>query len=70
MEQVLDRSDAALAILWDIGGPWRGVSWLRLLPRALRDAVYDFVAKRRYRWFGKLEACALPAPEQSDRFLP
>ena len=69
-ERVLDRSDAALAILRDIGGVWKAASWLRVFPRALRDAVYDFVAEHRYRWFGKLDACRLPGPEMNDRFLP
>lgn len=69
-EAVLDRSEAALAILRDIGGVWTVASWLRVVPRFLRDAVYDFIAERRYGWFGKLEACRLPDPEMTKRFLP
>lgn len=69
-ERVLDRSDAALAILRDIGGVWKAASWLRVFPRGLRDAAYDLIAKHRYRWFGQLDACQLPGPEMNDRFLP
>lgn len=68
-ERIHQRSDAAFAILDDLGGFWRVVSWLRVIPRPLRDAVYQLVATHRYRWFGKLEACALPGPGQSERFL-
>ena len=49
--------------------PWRWLRWLRLLPRGLRDAVYDLIAGRRHRWFGRHEACPRPAPEVRDRFL-
>jgi predicted DCC family thiol-disulfide oxidoreductase YuxK len=38
-------------------------------PRVLRDLVYDFVAKRRYRWFGKQDTCMVPTPELRARFL-
>ena len=39
------------------------------VPRPLRDALYRFVARRRYRWFGKRESCMVPTPETADRFL-
>lgn len=67
---VLTRSDAALRILMDLGG------WLKLhgawfiVPRSLRDYVYDWIARNRYRWFGKHETCRLPTPEERTRFLP
>lgn len=68
--QVLTRSDAALRILIDLGG-WRTVHrvWF-IFPRVLRDAVYDWVARNRYRWFGKHDTCRLPTPEERERFLP
>ena len=69
-EQVLVRSSAALHALGALGGFWRLISWLRIVPRPLRDAVYDAIAKRRYRWFGKFDSCRLPAPDQAARFLP
>jgi len=69
-EQIYFRSEAALRLLDHVGGGWRIVSWLRLIPRPIRDAVYDFIASRRYRWFGKFDACRIPPPEWRIRFLP
>ena len=69
-EQIFMRSDAALRLLDHVGGFWRILSWLRIVPRPIRDWVYDFIAQRRYRWFGKFESCPLPPPEWQDRFLP
>jgi predicted DCC family thiol-disulfide oxidoreductase YuxK len=42
---------------------------LRFIPRPLRDLVYRFIARHRYRWFGKTESCWLPTPELRGRFL-
>jgi predicted DCC family thiol-disulfide oxidoreductase YuxK len=68
--EVLTRSNAALRILIDLGG-WRTLHRLWFVfPRMLRDAVYDWVARNRYRWFGKREACRMPAQEEQERFLP
>jgi predicted DCC family thiol-disulfide oxidoreductase YuxK len=64
------RSEAVLRALGALGGLWRVSGLLRLLPRPLRDAVYDAVAARRYRWFGRRAACRIPAPSERDRFLP
>ncbi len=69
-EQLYDRSDAAFEILRDLGGVWRFVAWLRFIPRPIRNTVYDFIARRRYRWFGKFDACRLPKPGTNERFLP
>jgi len=69
-EQIFFRSEAALRLLDHVGGFWRVVSWLRIIPRPLRDAVYDFIAHRRYGWFGKFDTCRVPTPELRDRFLP
>ena len=69
-ERAYLRSDAVLRSLGDVGGLWWLVSLLRVVPRFLRDPVYDWVARNRYRWFGKHESCPLPPPEQRARFLP
>lgn len=69
-ERIYDRSDAAIAILRDLGGVYRFLSLVRLLPRAIRDAVYDWIASNRYQWFGKLDACRLPEAGMTERFLP
>ena len=63
------RSDAALGIVRAIGAPWSWLGVLAVLPRRLRDAAYGFVASRRYRWFGRRDACPLPSPELRARFL-
>lgn len=69
-ERVLLRSSAALELLNQIGGVWRMVSWLRIVPRCVRDWVYDFIAVRRYQWFGNYDTCPAPLPEWRNRFLP
>lgn len=62
------RSDAALEIARYLPR-WRWLRILRVVPRAIRDAVYSVVSRNRYRWFGKREACFLPQPEDRHRFL-
>ena len=64
------RSDAAAAILRDLGGRYRVLALFRLLPRVVRDAAYDWIATHRYRWFGKLDACRLPEKGSEQSFLP
>jgi len=64
----LCRSDAVIAISRHLRLPWRWLGILRLVPRRWRDAGYDFVARRRMRWFGK-PSCALPEPGQRERFV-
>jgi len=68
-ERVRVLSDAALAAIARLGGAWRLAAALRLVPRPLRDAVYGFVARRRTRWFGRLDACRIATPEERSRFL-
>jgi predicted DCC family thiol-disulfide oxidoreductase YuxK len=56
------RSEAALRIARGLGFPWSLARIGGLLPRSLRDALYDWVARHRYRWFGRQNACLLPTP--------
>ena len=63
------RSDAALHVARYLGGVHHLLRPAFLLPRPLRDALYDAVARRRYRWFGRYDACLLPPPEVRARFL-
>ena len=63
------RSEAALRILRRLGGPWSALRVLRLVPRPVRDWLYDSVARNRYRWFGRLNACPSPDARLRDRFL-
>jgi predicted DCC family thiol-disulfide oxidoreductase YuxK len=69
-ERVFLRSDALLRVLVRLGKPWRWLAVLRVLPRGLRDAAYLAFARARYRLFGRLDACALPSPDEKARFLP
>jgi predicted DCC family thiol-disulfide oxidoreductase YuxK len=62
-------SEAALRVLSGLGGTWRCTRIALLLPRALRDAAYRWVARHRYRWFGRREACRVPTREEAGRFL-
>jgi predicted DCC family thiol-disulfide oxidoreductase YuxK len=67
-QSVLARSDAALEALAHLGGAWSLLATVgRLVPRVLRDAVYDQVARRRFELAAP--ACLLPTPEQRARFL-
>lgn len=64
------RSTAALRIAKKLDGLWHLLFLFILIPRPLRDPVYNYIARNRYRWFGKKEtACALPSPEMRKRFL-
>jgi predicted DCC family thiol-disulfide oxidoreductase YuxK len=63
------RSTGALHIARDLDGAWPLCFALIVVPRFLRDPVYDLVARYRYRWFGRLESCMVPTPELRDRFL-
>ncbi len=69
-ERLLARSDAALELARIVGGGWRLLGIARALPRPWRDAAYDFVARRRHRWFGRPEVCSVPPPATRRRFLP
>jgi len=68
-ERVFLRSDAPLEIVRRLGGAWRLLYALKLIPRPLRDSVYNFVARNRYRWFGRQEVCMIPKPAWKERFL-
>ena len=63
------RSTGALRTLRYLRFPWPLFYGFIIVPPFIRDAVYDFVAGRRYAWFGQMEACPLPPPELRERFL-
>ncbi|WP_199619164.1 thiol-disulfide oxidoreductase DCC family protein [Paenibacillus alkalitolerans] len=63
------KSTAALRLAKHLDGGWRFAYCFIIIPRFVRDSVYTFVAKNRYRWFGRREACLLMRPEYRERFL-
>lgn len=63
------KSTAALKIMNDFGGIWKLTQVFGILPEGLRNIVYDYIAKNRYKWFGKKEACMLPSKEIQEKFL-
>lgn len=67
--RVLTRSDAILSCLSELGGLWRIVGMLKIVPRPLRDGAYNFIARRRYLWFGQRHTCRMPLPGERLRFL-
>jgi len=67
--EVYDRSTAALRIARHLTGPWPLLYAFIVVPRLLRDAVYDWIAANRYRWFGRRDQCRVPTPELKARFL-
>ena len=67
--EVFIRSTAALRIARGLTAPWPLLYGLIVVPRPLRDLVYDLVARKRYRWFGRLETCLVPTEAERDRFL-
>ena len=69
-DKVSVSSTAALRILSYLDGWERHLIYLTILPRTFRDLVYRFVAKNRYKWFGKREQCMVPTAGLSKRFLP
>lgn len=63
------RSDAAIRIARDLRGAWRWLGAIKIVPRPLRDWVYDLVARKRYRWFGRTDECMVPTEETRARFI-
>lgn len=68
-ERLFVRTRALLEILKTIGGFWIVFYPLVLMPDSWRDVVYNWVAARRYQWFGKRETCRMPEPEERELFL-
>jgi predicted DCC family thiol-disulfide oxidoreductase YuxK len=63
------ESDAAIRIAKHLNGAWPLLGVFLAIPRVLRDPFYRLIARNRYRWFGKKDACMLPSPEWETRFL-
>jgi predicted DCC family thiol-disulfide oxidoreductase YuxK len=63
------KSAAALHIAKKMSGMWPLMSAFFIFPAFLRDIVYDFIARNRYKWFGRQEVCRIPSPELKAKFL-
>jgi predicted DCC family thiol-disulfide oxidoreductase YuxK len=67
--RVLAKSDAALFVAGELDWPWKALTTARIVPRILRNGLYDVVARTRYRVFGRYEQCLAPRPEFRSRFV-
>lgn len=65
----LERSTAVLAMVRRLPAPWRWAAAVGAVPETARDRVYDWIARHRYRLFGRRSACLLPTPAQRARLL-
>jgi predicted DCC family thiol-disulfide oxidoreductase YuxK len=68
-ERYYMKSTAALHVCKKLKGAWKLFYLFKIVPTPLRDIVYDHIAKNRYKWFGKREACVVPSKEIKNRFL-
>jgi predicted DCC family thiol-disulfide oxidoreductase YuxK len=67
--RLLTKARAALYLAQQLGWPWRLAALARILPSVLLDPIYDFVARNRYRWFGRSDTCIVPRPEHRARVI-
>lgn len=68
-DTIKTKSSAALTIAKRLSGLWSMLYIFIIVPKFLRDWVYDIIAKNRYRWFGKKDQCMIPSSEWKDRFI-
>ncbi|ANI89205.1 thiol-disulfide oxidoreductase [Arachidicoccus ginsenosidimutans] len=68
-DKIYKESSAALHIAQKLNGAWRLLSAFLIVPKFIRDSVYRFIARNRYKWFGKRESCMIPTKELRERFL-
>ncbi|PKR78429.1 thiol-disulfide oxidoreductase DCC family protein [Halalkalibacillus sediminis] len=67
--KVHTKSSAVLRIAGNLDGLWKLAKIFLIIPRPIRNLIYDIVAKYRYRWFGQRNECMLPSPEYKKKFL-
>ena len=68
-DEIKTKSTAALTIARHLSGVWPILYAFMIIPKFLRDWVYDIIAKNRYKWFGKKDQCMIPSPELKSRFI-
>jgi predicted DCC family thiol-disulfide oxidoreductase YuxK len=67
--KIYTKSTAALLLARKLSGLWPILAIFIVIPRFLRDPIYDWVARNRYKWFGQKTECMIPTPETKKRFL-
>lgn len=67
--KVYTKSSAALRVAKQLQGLWPGLYGFMIVPAFIRNGVYNWVAKNRYKWFGKKEECWIPTPELNNLFI-
>jgi predicted DCC family thiol-disulfide oxidoreductase YuxK len=68
-DKIYTRSTAVLKVFRRLGRGWQLFYGFMILPRFIRDGIYNWIARNRYKWFGKKEACMVPTAELKERFL-
>ena len=68
-QQTFERSNAILELLNDLGGFWKLFYIFKVIPVFVRDFIYNWVAKNRFRFFGRRETCRMPTPNEKARLL-
>jgi predicted DCC family thiol-disulfide oxidoreductase YuxK len=63
------KSQAAIQISRSLGGFWHFGTIFRIIPTRISNLLYDYIAKNRYKWYGKKESCIIPTPELKAKFL-
>jgi len=67
--RIYTQSDAVIEVVSRLGGIWSLMAIFKVVPRPIRNAVYQWVGRNRYRWFGRREECWLPRPEWKKKFI-
>lgn len=67
--KIQTKSTAALRIAAGLSGAWKFLAVFKIVPTFLRNAVYNLIAKNRYKWFGKKNECRIPTPELKAKFI-
>jgi len=68
-QRIYRRSRAVLEIVRELGGLWPILYIFKIIPPVLGDLIYNWIAKNRYKWFGKTEKCRVPTEDYRERFL-
>ena len=69
-DQLYTQSTAALRVAKKMSFPFFLLYPFILVPKFIRDTIYDYIANNRYKWFGKTESCMIPDPAVQQRFIP